>query len=131
MSGEARSTVARALGQRLAGWALQLPVHVYRLTLKPFVGWHCRHLPTCSEYALDAIDLNGPWRGGWLALSRLCRCHRWGTAGYDPVPDSRGERHTLAPWRYGRWSGRHIAQPWTRSHDTSARGSAPHHAADG
>jgi putative membrane protein insertion efficiency factor len=82
------------------------PVHIYRWTLKPLIGNECRHLPTCSEYALDAIELNGAWRGAWLALSRLARCHPWGTAGYDPAPDIRAERHPLAPWRYGRWRTR-------------------------
>jgi uncharacterized protein len=84
------------------------PVHAYRWTLKPLVGWECRHLPTCSEYALEAIDRNGAWRGGWLALSRICRCQPWGTHGYDPVPDITAEHHPLAPWRYGRWGGRHL-----------------------
>jgi len=79
------------------------PIHLYRTSLKPFIGWHCRHLPTCSEYALDAIEKNGAWRGAWLALSRLLRCHPWGTHGFDPVPDISRERHLLAPWRYGRW----------------------------
>lgn len=88
---------------------LKLPIHAYRWTLKPLVGWDCRHLPTCSEYALQAIDLNGAWRGGWLTASRLCRCHPWGTHGFDPVPDIRDQRHRLAPWRYGRWSGVHLA----------------------
>ena len=80
------------------------PIHAYRWTLKPLIGMECRHLPTCSEYALEAIEKNGPWRGFWLMLSRLSRCHPWGTAGYDAVPDIRAERHVLAPWRYGRWS---------------------------
>lgn len=79
------------------------PIHIYRWTLKPLIGWECRHLPTCSEYALEAIDRNGAWRGSWLSLSRICRCHPWGTHGYDGVPDIRGEHHPLAPWRYGRW----------------------------
>ena len=79
------------------------PVQAYRWTLKPLVGWECRHLPSCSEYALDAIEKNGAWRGAWLALARLFRCHPWGTHGFDPVPDIAGERHALAPWRYGRW----------------------------
>jgi hypothetical protein len=82
------------------------PIHAYRWTLKPLIGLECRHLPTCSEYALEAIDHNGAWRGSWLALSRICRCHPWGTHGYDAVPDIRGVRHPLAPWRYGRWSWR-------------------------
>lgn len=85
---------------------LKAPVHIYRWTLKPLIGMECRHLPTCSEYALDAIDRNGAWRGGWLAASRICRCHPWGTSGYDPAPDIRVERHPLAPWRYGRWNAR-------------------------
>ncbi len=86
----------------------KIPVHAYRYTLKPFFGWHCRHLPTCSEYALEAIDRNGAWRGIWLSASRLARCRPGGTAGYDPVPDIRTDRHPFAPWRYGRWSARHL-----------------------
>jgi putative membrane protein insertion efficiency factor len=85
----------------------KLPIHAYRWTLRPFVGWRCRHLPTCSEYALEAIERNGAWRGLWLALSRVLRCHPWGTHGFDPVPDICGAHHPLAPWRYGRWSWRH------------------------
>ena len=83
---------------------VKLPIHVYRWTLKPYVGWQCRHLPTCSEYALEAIDTNGPWRGVWLAASRLLRCQPWGSSGYDPVPEIRATRHPLAPWRFGRWT---------------------------
>jgi uncharacterized protein len=88
---------------------LKAPVHVYRWTLKPLIGMDCRHLPTCSEYALAAIDLNGAWRGFWLTLSRLCRCNPWGTFGFDPAPDIGREKHTLAPWRYGRWRAAKVA----------------------
>jgi hypothetical protein len=91
---------------RLTRRLAQAPVHLYRWTLKPLVGWECRHLPTCSEYALEAIELNGAWRGLWLSLARLARCRPGGSAGYDPVPDIRSERHLLAPWRYGRWQRR-------------------------
>lgn len=91
-----------------AGMLLKLPIHVYRWTLKPLIGMECRHLPTCSQYGLDAIDRNGPWRGFWLTLSRVSRCHPFGSSGFDPAPDIRSERHTLMPWRYGRWTGRHI-----------------------
>ena len=41
------------------------PIQAYRWTLKAFVGWHCRHMPTCSEFGLEAIEKNGPWRGWW------------------------------------------------------------------
>lgn len=90
---------------------LKGPIHAYRWTLRPYMGWTCRHLPTCSEYALEAIDKNGPWRGAWLTVARLSRCHPWGSSGYDPVPEIRDVRHPFAPWRYGRWSTRTIGGP--------------------
>ena len=79
------------------------PITLYRWTISPLLGVNCRHLPSCSDYASEAFDKNGAWKGGWLALSRLCRCHPWGSHGFDPVPDVRAECHPLAPWRYGRW----------------------------
>jgi hypothetical protein len=87
----------------IAKFIAKAPVHVYRWTLKPLIGMECRHLPTCSEYAIDAIDRNGAWRGAWLALSRILRCRPGGTSGYDPAPDISAERHPFMPWRYGRW----------------------------
>lgn len=87
------------LTRRLA----QAPIHVYRWTLKPLIGAECRHLPTCSEFGLKSIELNGPWRGSWQTFARLSRCRPGGTSGYDPPPDIRAERHPLTPWRYGRW----------------------------
>lgn len=91
---------------------LKLPVLVYRYTLSPLIGQHCRHMPSCSQYALDAINTNGAWRGFWLMLSRLARCHPWGTSGFDPAPDIRGERQPLwAPWRYGRWRQSQLPRP--------------------
>jgi putative membrane protein insertion efficiency factor len=99
--------------ERIARAAVKFPIHLYRWSLRPWLGWRCRHLPTCSDYALEAIDTNGPWRGTWLTLSRLSRCRPWGSAGYDPVPDIRAQKHPLAPWRYGRWTGRHIETRWT------------------
>ena len=88
---------------RLAGRGL---VKIYRLTLSPLVGFHCRYLPTCSDYADQALDRFGLWAGGWMTLARLLRCHPWGTSGLDFVPDAApaGARWYL-PWRYGRWRG--------------------------
>ena len=95
--------------QDLAKALLKAPIVVYRYTLSPILGVNCRYLPSCSEYASEAIDSNGAWKGGWLTLSRLLRCQPWGTSGFDPVPDLSDERHPWwAPWRYGRWSGKHI-----------------------
>ncbi|MEM8743773.1 MAG: membrane protein insertion efficiency factor YidD [Pseudomonadota bacterium] len=90
---------------------VRAPIILYRYTFSAFAGRECRYLPTCSEYAEEAIERNGAWKGFWLALSRLARCNPWGPSGFDPVPDLRGEHHPWwAPWRYGRWRGSHIKQ---------------------
>ncbi len=88
---------------RLLGRAL---IRLYRYTLSPFVGYECRHLPTCSHYAEEAIERYGLWAGGWMTLARLLRCQPFGTSGLDFVPDrlSAAARWYL-PWRYGRWRG--------------------------
>jgi uncharacterized protein len=88
---------------RLAAALLKIPVQVYQWTLRPLMGNQCRHWPTCSDYALEAIGKNGAWRGFWLMTSRIVRCGPGGTSGIDPVPDIRAQHHPLAPWRYGRW----------------------------
>jgi len=69
---------------------LQLPIRLYRWLLSPMLGSNCRYQPSCSAYALEAIEKHGAWRGGWLSLRRICRCHPWGGYGDDPVPDGRG-----------------------------------------
>ncbi len=68
---------------------LALPVRGYRLLISPWLGRNCRFAPTCSEYALEALERHGAARGGWLALRRICRCHPWGGEGFDPVPPKR------------------------------------------
>lgn len=65
---------------------LALPVRAYRLLWSPWVGHNCRYQPTCSAYALEALEKHGGLRGSWLALRRISRCHPWGGTGYDPVP---------------------------------------------
>ncbi|MDM8167079.1 membrane protein insertion efficiency factor YidD [Roseovarius sp.] len=66
---------------------LSLPVKAYRLVFSPWVGWHCRYQPTCSAYALEALERHGALKGGWLALRRIARCNPWGKCGHDPVPE--------------------------------------------
>ena len=61
-------------------------VRLYQFVLSPVIPPRCRHLPTCSEYAIEALGEHGLLRGGWLALRRIARCHPLGTSGYDPVP---------------------------------------------
>ncbi|MCP4043817.1 MAG: membrane protein insertion efficiency factor YidD [Gammaproteobacteria bacterium] len=68
------------------GRVLRALIRFYQLVISPVLGPHCRHLPTCSEYGLEAIRGHGGLRGGWLTLKRLIKCHPWGTSGYDPVP---------------------------------------------
>ena len=67
-----------------------LPVRAYRLLLSPWVGRNCRFMPTCSEYALEALEKHGAWRGSWLTIRRLSRCRPGGGDGYDPVPERDG-----------------------------------------
>lgn len=69
-----------------AAWLLALPVRGYRLVLSPWVGHTCRYLPSCSAYALEALETHGALRGGAMAAGRVCRCHPFGGAGFDPVP---------------------------------------------
>ena len=61
-------------------------VLLYKYFISPIIGPRCRFIPTCSEYALEAIDRHGAARGGWLAVKRVCRCHPLGGSGLDPVP---------------------------------------------
>lgn len=68
-------------------------VRAYQMGVSPWLAPRCRYTPTCSAYALEALDRHGPWRGGWLALRRLARCHPWGGFGLDPVPGSRREKN--------------------------------------
>ena len=64
----------------------QLLIRLYQLTLSPWLGRSCRFYPSCSNYALEAIELHGAWRGGSLTLRRLSRCHPFHPGGFDPPP---------------------------------------------
>jgi putative membrane protein insertion efficiency factor len=80
-------------------------IRLYRYTLSSVVGRTCRHLPTCSEYADEAIARHGLWAGGWMALARFWRCRPFGSRGFDPPPARPPDgARWYAPWRYGRWT---------------------------
>lgn len=70
----------------------------YRVLVSPMLGPSCRFAPSCSEYAEQALEMHGAWRGGWLAVGRLCRCGPWNPGGYDPVPGAAAESAELSPW---------------------------------
>ncbi|HVI86728.1 MAG TPA: membrane protein insertion efficiency factor YidD [Dongiaceae bacterium] len=64
-----------------------LPIRLYQLAISPLLPPSCRYHPSCSAYAVEAVERHGLLRGAWLTLRRLARCHPWGGSGYDPVPD--------------------------------------------
>jgi len=66
-------------------WLLIQLVLLYRATLGRLMGGHCRYHPTCSQYAIDAVNKHGAIRGAWLAAKRIARCHPWAAGGYDPA----------------------------------------------
>ncbi|MGE0006677.1 MAG: membrane protein insertion efficiency factor YidD [Parvibaculaceae bacterium] len=77
-------------------------IRMYQLTVSAVLGRRCRYLPTCSDYAAEAIRLHGAWAGFWLGLARISRCHPWGGEGFDPVPGKFPETGWRA-WRHVPW----------------------------
>ena len=67
-------------------WLILALIAFYRACISPLTPPACRYTPTCSQYAQEAIKKYGPFKGGWLALKRILRCHPFGGSGYDPVP---------------------------------------------
>ncbi|NIY71808.1 membrane protein insertion efficiency factor YidD [Marivivens donghaensis] len=68
-------------------WVISLPVRAYRVVLSPYIGHSCRFQPTCSAYAMEALEKHGGIKGTYLTVHRLLRCHPWGSSGIDNVPD--------------------------------------------
>ena len=67
-------------------FVISLPIRAYRVIFSPWVGHNCRYQPTCSAYALEALEEHGALVGLYLIVRRLLKCHPWGGQGYDPVP---------------------------------------------
>lgn len=68
------------------GVAVRSMIRAYQLFVAPVLPPSCRYYPSCSHYAMEAVERHGPWRGSLLGLRRVLRCHPWGGSGYDPVP---------------------------------------------
>jgi hypothetical protein len=80
----------------LLGRILIGAVRFYQLAISPWTPASCRFTPTCSAYAIGALEEHGTLRGTWLALRRIGRCHPWGGFGYDPVPEARRDGSTVS-----------------------------------
>ena len=70
----------------IVSWLLILPIRFYRRFISPLTPSSCRFVPTCSEYAMEALRKHGPLKGSFLAIKRILRCRPGGGSGYDPVP---------------------------------------------
>lgn len=83
-------------------FVLKALVRAYQLMISPYFPPSCRYTPTCSHYAIQALDKHGALKGSWLAMKRIGRCHPWSDGGYDPVPESdtyadRNQTETTTP----------------------------------
>ncbi len=79
----------RRMGNRISHIArrvLRMPIRFYQLSISPMLPASCRYVPSCSQYAIEAIETHGAIKGSILAAKRIARCHPWGGSGYDPVP---------------------------------------------
>ncbi len=84
----------------------------YQLSLSLLIGRQCRHWPSCSDYADEAIQRFGLWRGGWIAFARICRCTPLGSSGIDLVCEELPAGAAwYRPWSYGRWRGVNAPPP--------------------
>ena len=72
--------------KRGIGWFMILLVRFYQKAISPYLPSTCRYVPTCSQYFIEAVKKHGPFKGGYLGIRRILRCHPWGGHGYDPVP---------------------------------------------
>ena len=68
-------------------YVLKILIRGYQLAISPFLGPRCRFYPSCSHYAMEAIETHGALRGAWLTIKRISRCHPFHEGGFDPVPD--------------------------------------------
>lgn len=83
----ALGTAVTRVVSSVAGVVLLLLIRGYQVALRPLLIGSCKFMPTCSDYFAEAVRRYGPWRGGWLGVRRVLRCHPFGPGGIDPVPE--------------------------------------------
>jgi putative membrane protein insertion efficiency factor len=71
---------------KILSYPFILLIKIYQKVISPLIGPKCRFTPTCSNYAVEALKKYGVFKGSWLAVKRITKCHPWGGSGYDPVP---------------------------------------------
>jgi putative membrane protein insertion efficiency factor len=71
---------------KILSYPFILLIKIYQKIISPLIGPKCRFTPTCSNYAIEALKKHGIFKGSWLAVKRIAKCHPWGGSGYDPVP---------------------------------------------
>jgi uncharacterized protein len=72
--------------KRAISWMMIIIIRFYQLAISPYLRPSCRYTPSCSQYYIEAVKKHGPFKGSYLGLKRIFRCHPWGGHGYDPVP---------------------------------------------
>ena len=76
---------------KVATFPLLLLIRGYQLIISPLLGYNCRFMPTCSEYAMESLRSHGLIKGSYLTIKRIGKCHPWGSHGYDPIPTKKVE----------------------------------------
>ena len=74
-------------------YVLKYLIRGYQLAISPLLGPRCRFYPSCSQYAIEAIETHGSLHGAWLTMKRISRCHPWHEGGFDPVPGCSNHSH--------------------------------------
>jgi putative membrane protein insertion efficiency factor len=77
--------------KRILTFPFLLLIRFYQVAISPYTPASCRYSPTCSHYAIEALEIHGLFKGSWLAIKRISKCHPWGGNGYDPVPDKKSK----------------------------------------
>lgn len=72
--------------KKAIAWLMIVLIRFYQMAISPYLRPSCRYIPTCSQFYIEAVTKYGPFKGSFLGVKRLFRCHPWGGHGYDPVP---------------------------------------------